>query len=81
MLDRIGSVKAYILESSAVAVRVSSPYIELIEVISSNNSSDISPEFGIVGSPGNDDNIPSQDPSSKPITFFSGYYRTNVKSE
>jgi hypothetical protein len=48
MLDRSGRVKAYILESSAVTARVSSPYIELIEVISSNNSSDISPEIGIV---------------------------------
>ena len=46
MLDRIGRVKAYILESSAVAVKVSSPYMELIEVISSNSSSDISPEIG-----------------------------------
>jgi hypothetical protein len=61
MLDRIGRVRAYILESSEVAVRVSSPYIELIEVISSNSSSDISSEIELVGSSGNKGDMPDFD--------------------
>jgi hypothetical protein len=60
---------------------VSSPYIELIEVISSNNSSDISPEINVLGLSRHDDHMPSLHLFFEPVTFSRLIIVQKVRSE